>query len=75
MQKFIIFVNTNLKISMLKIKHRKVRDHCHYTGEYRSAAHSRFNLKYSAPQEISIFFHNGCNYDYNFIIKALAEEF
>ena len=28
-------------------KYCKVRDHCRYTGEYRGAAHSMFNLKYS----------------------------
>ena len=33
------------------------------------------NLKFSVPKEISIVFHNGCNYDYRFIIKELAEEF
>ena len=27
-------------------KYCKVRDHCHYAGEYRSAAHSICNLKY-----------------------------
>ena len=37
-------------------KHRKVRDHCHYTGEYRGAAHSIFNLKYSVPKKIPIAF-------------------
>ena len=50
-------------------KYRKVRDHCHYTGEYRCAAHSICNLKYSLPKEIRIVFHNGSNYDYHFIIK------
>ena len=28
-------------------KYRKVRDHCHYVGGYRGAAHSICNLKYS----------------------------
>ena len=53
----------------------KVRDHCHYTREYRRAAHSICNLKYSVPKKIPIIFHNGSSYDYNFIIKELAEEF
>ena len=56
-------------------KYRKVRDHCHYTGEYISAAHSICNLKFSVPKEIHIIFHNGSKYDYRFIIEELAEEF
>ena len=59
----------------LKNKYCKVRDHCHYTGEYRGAAHSICNLKYSVPKKIPILFHNGSNYDYHFIIKELTEEF
>ena len=47
--------------------------HCHYTGEYRGAAHSICNLKYSVPKTIPIAFHSGSNYDYHFIIKELAE--
>ena len=37
-------------------KYRKVRDHCHYTGKYRGAAHSICYLKYSVPQKIMQFF-------------------
>ena len=56
-------------------KYCKVRYHCHYTGEYRGAAYSIYNLEYSVPKKIPIAFHNGSNYDYHFIIKELAEEF
>ena len=56
-------------------KYRKVRNHCHYTWEYRGAAHNICNLKYSVPNKILIVFHNGSNYDYHFIIKGLAEKF
>ena len=56
-------------------KYRKVGDHCHFTGEYRGAAHGICNLKYSVPKKFYIAFHNGFNYDYHFIIKELAEEF
>ena len=37
-------------------KYCKVRDQCHYTKEYRSAAHSMCNLKYSAPKKNPIVF-------------------
>ena len=48
----------------------KVRDHCHYTGEYRGAGHSICYLKYSASRKVPIVFHNESNYDYGFIIKS-----
>ena len=56
-------------------KYRKIRDHCHYTGQYRGAAHSLCNLDYSVPNKIPIVSNNGPNYEYYFIIKELAEEF
>ena len=55
-------------------KYHKVRDHCHYTSEYRGAAHSIRNLRYSLPKAIIIIFQNGSNYRY-YIIKELALEF
>ena len=54
---------------------QKVRDHCHYTGKYRGAAHSNCNLNYEITKEIPVVFHNGSKYDYHFIIKQLAREF
>ena len=40
-----------------KKNYRKVRDHCNYTGEYKGAAHSIYNLKYSISKS-TIIFHN-----------------
>ena len=55
--------------------YHKVRDHCHYTGKFRGAAHSICNLRYKTPKEIPVVFHNGSTYDYHFIINQLAKEF
>ena len=65
----------NLKKLSKSIHYWKVRDHCHYTGKYRGAAHSIYNLKFSVPNEIPVVFHNSSNYDYHFIIKELANKF
>ena len=56
-------------------KYLKVRYYFHYKGEYRGAAHTMCNLKYSVPKKTPIVFHNGSNHDYHFIMKELAEEF
>ena len=56
-------------------KYHKVRDHCHYAGKFRGAAHSICNLRYKTPKEIPAVFHNGTTYDYHFTIKQLAKEF
>ena len=55
--------------------YRKVRDHDHYTGKFRGAAHSICNLRYRTQREIPVVLHNGSNYDNHFIINALAKEF
>ena len=56
-------------------RHHKVRDHCHYTGKYRGAAHNICNLRYKVPKEIPVVFHNGSTFYYHFIIKELVKEF
>ena len=56
-------------------KYHKVRDDDHYAGIYRGAAHSDCNLRYNEQHEIPIISHNGCNYDYHFMINKLATEF
>ena len=53
----------------------KVRDHCHFTGKHRGAAHNTCNLRYKIPKNIPVIFQNGSTYDYHFIIKELAREF
>ena len=50
----------------------RVRDHCHFTGRYRGAAHNKCNLKYRKPKNISVFFHNLSGYDSHLFIKKLG---
>ena len=50
----------------------KVKDHCHYTGEYRGAAHNKCNLKYKKPNFTPVVFHNLSNYDAHLFIKNLG---
>ena len=52
----------------------KVRNDCHYTGEYVGAVHRIYNSKYSVPKKIPIAFYNGSIHDYDFVIKELAKE-
>ena len=54
--------------------YHKFKDHCHYTGKIRGAAHSCCNLRYKIPKDVPIVFQNGSTYDYHFIIKQLAKE-
>ena len=56
------------------INKRKVKGHCHYTGKFRGAAHSKCNLNYNLQKEISIIIHNA-SYDTHFSLNQLAIEF
>ena len=56
-----------------QLRDDKVRDHCHLTGRYRGAAHSRCNLNYKLPKFYPVIFHNLSGYDTHMFIKDLAE--
>ena len=51
----------------------KVRDHCHYTGLYRGAAHFGCNLRYKIPSYIPVVFHNLAGYDAHLFIREFAK--
>ena len=52
---------------------RPVRDHCHFTGEYRGAAHSICNLQFRKPKFTPITLHNLSGYDSHLFIKDLGK--
>ena len=50
----------------------KVRDHCHFTGQYRDAAHNSCNLQCRKPMILPVIFHNLQGYDAHLFIKQLS---
>ena len=52
MQKYVILVEKEFKKISKSINYQEVRNHYHYTGYYRDAAHSIFNIKFNVPNEI-----------------------
>ena len=51
---------------------KKVKDHCHFTGRYRGAAHNKCNLDYRKPNFTHVVFHNLSGYDSHLFIKNLG---
>ena len=49
-----------------------VRDHCHFTGKYRGAAHNKCNLMCKKPRILPVIFHNLQGYDAHLFIKQIA---
>ena len=60
---------------LFKKDDKKVKDHCHFTGKYRGAAHNKCNMNYKITKNIPIVFHNLSLFDGHLIIKELANEF
>ena len=50
-----------------------VRDHCHFTGKFRGAAHNKRNLAYRKPKFFPVIFHNLAGYDVHLFIKNLGK--
>ncbi|CAH3171136.1 unnamed protein product [Porites lobata] len=50
----------------------KVRDHCHFTGQYRGAAHNKCKFMCKKPRILPVIFHNLQGYDAHLFIKHLA---
>ena len=74
-KKYVIYAKKGFSTDDDNKRYHKVRDHYHYTGKYRGAAHGIYNLIYRTPKEILVAFHNGSTYDYHFISKELAKIF
>ena len=53
---------------------KKVRDHDHFSGKYRGAAHENCNLNEKFGKFVPIFFHNLSNYDAHLFIKQLINK-
>jgi len=51
----------------------KVRNHCHYSGKFRGAAHNKCNLLFRKPKHVLVIFHNLSGYDSHFFIKNLGK--
>ena len=56
-----------------RIEKRKVRDHCHLTGKYRGALHSKCNLKLRKSVTFPVIFHNLTGYDSHLFVRDLAD--
>ena len=59
-------------ICKMELKKDKVRDHCHFTGKYRGAAHNSCNLQCRKPMILPVIFYNLQGYDAHLFIKQLA---
>ena len=60
MQCNVIFVEKKITKNLAKDKnHRKVTDHCHFTGKYRGVAHGIYNLRFKMSTKIPVVFHKG----------------
>ena len=61
------------ELEKIRKKGFKVRDHDHWTGEFRGAAHSGCNILYRKVKKIPVFFHNMGGYDGHLIFQDISK--
>ena len=61
------------EVQRIMKKGRKVKDHDHWSGEFRGAAHNGCNIAYRKVRKIPVFFHNLTNYDGHIIFDNLSK--
>ena len=54
------------------VENYKVRDHCHFTGRYRGAAHKKCNFLYRKPNFTPVVFHKLSGYNSHLFGKNLG---
>ena len=54
-------------------REKKVRDHCHYAGTFRGAAHNQCNLLFRKPKHVPVILHNLAGYDSHLFINSLGK--
>ena len=56
----------------IELGDNRVRDHCHLTGKYMDAAHSKCNLGMKTSKFVPVLFHNLEGYDSHLFVKSLG---
>ena len=52
---------------------KKVKDHCHFTGKFRGAAHNICNMHFRKPKFTPVIIHNLSGYDSHLFVKNLGK--
>ena len=58
---------------LFHVSDNKVRDHCHVTGKYSSAAHWSCNVNFNMTKKVPVMFHNLEGYHSHLIFKTLSK--
>ena len=61
-------------LELFKLWDEKVKDYCHYTGEYKGAAHQKCNLWYAIPHYKLVICHNLSGYNVHLFIRKLRKK-